>query len=303
MPNGVIPIFKEKGYTSFDVVAKLKSILHFKKIGHTGTLDPDATGVLLVCLGRATKLVEHFTSLSKTYEAVMKLGITTDTQDISGNVLFNNEDDVFKISDEELKQAVVSFDGGYMQTPPMYSALKYKGKKLYELARAGIEVERQPRLVQLSNIDISEINMPFVKFSVTCSKGTYIRTLISDIGEILKCGACMSELVRVKAAGFELDSCYKLNEIQDMVNNGDNSFIIDMNEIFKDLPALRLNHIGEKMVINGNTINKAVLNQICVNADEIQDNQRIRMISPKEQLIAIYEYRKEKQAYANLYTC
>ena len=166
MINGVINVYKEKGYTSHDVVAKLRGILRQKKIGHTGTLDPDAQGVLPVCLGKATKLCGMITDWGKTYEAVMLLGKTTDTQDISGSVLSVSE---VNADERKIIDVIISFVGGYEQVPPMYSALKHNGKKLYELARQGIDVERKPRKVTLYVIKIFVMNLPLVRFSVTCS--------------------------------------------------------------------------------------------------------------------------------------
>lgn len=179
--DGVIVIRKEKGFTSHDVVAKLRGILHMKKIGHTGTLDPDAEGVLPVALGKATRLVDMITDKEKTYEAVMRLGVVTDTQDMSGTVLSQTTE--LSVTEEELCTVVSSFVGDYMQVPPMYSALKVNGKKLYELAREGKTVERKPRPVHFYEIEILDISFPLVRFRVTCSKGTYIRTLCHDIGE------------------------------------------------------------------------------------------------------------------------
>ena len=189
MINGIVNIYKEKGYTSHDVVAVLRKVVGQKKIGHTGTLDPDATGVLPVCLGRATKVCELLTDHDKTYEALLLLGKTTDTQDISGEVL--EERDPGNLTEEEVRSCIESFIGEYDQIPPMYSALKVNGKKLYELAREGKTVERKSRKVQIHGIRILEMNLPHVRMEVDCSKGTYIRTLCHDIGEKLQVGGCM----------------------------------------------------------------------------------------------------------------
>ena len=196
MINGIVNIYKEKGYTSHDVVAVLRKVVGQKKIGHTGTLDPDATGVLPVCLGRATKVCELLTDHDKTYEALLLLGKTTDTQDISGEVL--EERDPGNLTEEEVRSCIESFIGEYDQIPPMYSALKVNGKKLYELAREGKTVERKSRKVQIHGIRILEMNLPHVRMEVDCSKGTYIRTLCHDIGEKLRVGGCMEELERTK---------------------------------------------------------------------------------------------------------
>ena len=208
--DGVLNIRKEKGYTSFDVVAKLRGILHMKKIGHTGTLDPEAEGVLPVVLGKATKLVDLLTEKQKTYEALLHLGLETDTQDMTGTVL---EEKPVEVTEEEVRTVIRSFLGEQQQIPPMYSALKVDGKKLYELAREGKIVERKPRAVQFYEIEIKKIELPYVRFSVTCSKGTYIRTLCHDIGQKLGCGGCMEELLRTDLGiclGRQYDTCARL---------------------------------------------------------------------------------------------
>lgn len=189
MIHGIINVYKEKGFTSHDVVAKLRGIVGQKKIGHTGTLDPDATGVLPVCLGKATKLCDLLTDKNKTYEAVLLLGKTTDTQDITGEVL--EEKSTEALTEEKVREAIEGFIGDYEQIPPMYSALKVNGKKLYELAREGKVIERKARPVKILDIQILEIDLPKVRMEVSCSKGTYIRTLCHDIGEKLGCGGCM----------------------------------------------------------------------------------------------------------------
>ncbi len=203
MYNGIINIYKEKGFTSHDVVAKMRGILRQKKIGHTGTLDPDAPGVLPVCLGSATTRCDMLTDRDKEYEAVMQLGISTDTQDLSGEVL---KECPVTVTEEEARNAILSFIGDYDQIPPMYSALKVNGKKLYELARAGKEVERQPRAVTIYDITILDMKLPEVTFRVSCSKGTYIRTLCYDIGVKCGCLAAMKSLKRIKVGVFREQS-------------------------------------------------------------------------------------------------
>lgn len=214
MINGIINVYKEKGYTSHDVVAKLRGILKQKKIGHTGTLDPDAEGVLPVCLGKATKVCELLTEKDKVYEAVLLLGKTTDTQDMTGTIL--SEKDV-TCSPKQVQTVLKMFEGVQMQVPPMYSALKVNGKKLCDLARAGIEMERKSREITVFSIQIIEIALPRVRMRVHCSKGTYIRTLCHDIGQTLGCGGCMESLLRTKAAGFELKDAVKLAKIEAQV--------------------------------------------------------------------------------------
>ena len=188
MYHGIMNVYKEPGYTSHDVVARLRGILKQKKIGHTGTLDPAAEGVLPVCLGMGTRLCDMLTDRTKTYEAVMLLGMTTDTQDTTGQVLDDRHHAAMRLEEAAVTEAVLGFKGDYDQIPPMYSALKVDGKKLYELARAGKEVERQARQVQILEIRVDKVELPRVWMTVTCSKGTYIRTLCHDIGGKLGCG-------------------------------------------------------------------------------------------------------------------
>ncbi len=214
MLNGIVNVYKEKGYTSFDVVAKLRGILKMRKIGHTGTLDPEAEGVLLVCTGRATKVCGLLTDRDKEYETVLLLGVTTDTQDLSGTVLSRRE---VSVTAEEVEAVIRGFAGEYLQVPPMYSALKVGGKKLCDLARAGVTVERKARPVTIHEITISEVCLPRVRMRVKCSKGTYIRTLCQDIGERLGCGACMESLLRTQVSDFSVETALRLSEIEDLV--------------------------------------------------------------------------------------
>lgn len=209
--NGIINVYKERGYTSHDVVAKLRGILKQKKIGHTGTLDPEAEGVLPVCLGKATKLCDLLAGHDKVYEAVMLLGQSTDTQDTTGTVL---ESATVTASEEEVREAVLSFEGPYEQIPPMYSALKVNGQKLCDLARAGKEVERKARPVVIHEITILEMDLPRVKMRVHCSSGTYIRTLCHDIGEKLGCHGCMDKLLRTRVERFCVEDSLTLSQIE-----------------------------------------------------------------------------------------
>ena len=213
--DGVLNIRKEKGYTSFDVVAKLRGILHMKKIGHTGTLDPEAEGVLPVVLGKATKLVDLLTDKQKTYEALLHLGLETDTQDMTGTVLCEKS---VEVSEEDVEAVIREFVGEYQQIPPMYSALKVDGKKLYELAREGKTVERKARTVHFYEIDIKEINLPYVRFSVTCSKGTYIRALARDIGEALNSGAHLIGLIRTRVGEVKLEDCMQVEDFPEWLD-------------------------------------------------------------------------------------
>lgn len=252
MINGIINVKKEMGFTSHDVVAKLRGILHQKKIGHTGTLDPDATGVLPVCLGKATKLCDRIGDWDKTYEAVLLLGKTTDTEDISGNVLQTSP---VEASEEEVRDVVFSFIGEYAQIPPMYSAKKVHGKKLYELAREGVVIERKPCPVRIFSIDIKEIRLPYVTFSVTCSKGTYIRSLCRDIGNKIGCGGCMASLVRTKVSSFFIEDAITLSEIEAYRDAGTLAeYIVPLDAVFVDYPALTVMPQAEKKLYNGNPV-------------------------------------------------
>ena len=249
--DGIINVYKEKGFTSHDVVAKLRGILRMKKIGHTGTLDPAAEGVLPVCLGKGTRLCDMLTDKTKTYRAVLLLGQETDTQDTTGTVLAEYP---VEVTEEAVRGAILSFLGDYMQIPPMYSALKVNGKKLYELARQGKEVERQPRPVQILDIQIGQVDLPRVTFSVTCSKGTYIRTLCYDIGRKLGCGGCMESLLRTRVDRFKLEDSLTLSQIEKLRDEGRvEEYVVPVEGVFLGLPALVTKPgEGDKLVHNGN---------------------------------------------------
>ena len=252
MYNGIINIYKEKGFTSHDVVAKMRGICKQKKIGHTGTLDPDAVGVLPVCLGSGTKLCDMLTDKDKVYEAELLLGVVTDTQDTTGTVLEEKE---VSVTEEAVREAILSFVGDYMQIPPMYSALKVNGKKLYELARAGKEVEREARPVKILGIDILEVNLPIVRMTVACSKGTYIRTLCHDIGEKLGCGGAMKSLKRTQVGIFKIEDSItlaQLEELRDADRITDKLYAVD--SLFMECPALHAKPEMIRLLENGNSI-------------------------------------------------
>ena len=263
MYNGVINVYKEKGYTSFDVVAKLRGILHQKKIGHTGTLDPDAEGVLVVCLGSATKLCEILTDKDKSYEATLLLGKTSDTEDSSGKIL--TECDV-TVSPKEVEQAILSFVGEYAQIPPMYSAIRVNGRKLYELAREGKEIEREPRMVSIQQIEILSMDLPKVTFKVSCGKGTYIRSLCRDIGEKLGCGGLMDSLVRNSVNStetgkvFTKEDALTLDEIEQLVKSGNiEDKIYPIDSLFPGLTKVKVCGEGIKKLANGNILRSGEL--------------------------------------------
>lgn len=252
MYNGIICIYKEAGYTSHDVVAKMRGILKQKKIGHTGTLDPQATGVLVVCLGNATKLCDMITDRDKEYIAELRLGITTDSQDMTGNIL--NEKPI-TCSEEQVRSAALGFVGAYDQIPPMYSALKVNGKKLYELARTGKVIERQARPVRIYDMEILDIALPVVKFRTSCSKGTYIRTLCHDIGEKLGCGGTMQSLMRTKVGRFGFESTITLEKLEHLRDDGRiEEAIVPSDRLFEHCPAIHVCRESEKLLENGNII-------------------------------------------------
>lgn len=292
MIHGVLNVYKEKGYTSHDVVAKLRGILGQKKIGHTGTLDPDATGVLPVCLGKATKLCDMLTDKDKTYEAVMLLGKKTDTQDISGEVLEEKPTDM--LTEEVVRNIIFSFKGEYNQIPPMYSALKVNGKKLYELAREGIEIERKARKVQIHDIIIKDIQLPRVKMEVSCSKGTYIRTLCHDIGEKLGCGACMEELMRTKVSRFLLKDSFRLDEISEKKEKGIlQEILTPIDQMFVDYQAVTMKEKYAALVYNGNPFFRNQAEQISV----LKDKEQVRVYDHNNRFIGIFRYDQEKKIF------
>lgn len=263
--DGIINVYKEAGFTSHDVVAKLRGILHQKKIGHTGTLDPAATGVLPVCCGKATKVCELLTDKDKTYQAVCRLGIVTDTQDTTGKIL--QENSTKDLTADYIYQTVASFQGEGMQIPPMYSALKVNGKKLYELAREGIEVERKPRPITIKEIKIVQLNLEEQTFTmeVTCSKGTYIRTLCHDIGQKLGTGAAMENLVRTRVAGFHIEDALILEEISNLLEKDQEAFqerVHTVDSLFPTYPKLQVRKEFARKLFNGNILEQEHLVRI-----------------------------------------
>ncbi len=284
MYNGVINIYKEEGYTSHDVVAKMRGILKQKKIGHTGTLDPDAVGVLPVCLGNATKLCDMLTDREKEYIACMRLGVITDTQDMSGTVL---EDREVSINEEEITEIINSFVGGYGQIPPMYSAIKVDGKRLYELARQGKVVERQPRNIILYEIEILNIKLPDITFRVVCSKGTYIRTLCHDIGVKAGCGGAMVSLIRSRSGRFTMDTAITLKQLEQIRDEDKlDDAIILVDKMFEGLTDIHVQDIFTKLVENGNSLS---MGQI-LEQNKFKDGQEVKVYSRTGQFFGIYKY-------------
>ncbi len=286
MYNGVINIYKEKGFTSHDVVAKMRGILKQKKIGHTGTLDPDAVGVLPVCLGSATKLCALLTDRDKEYRAVMRLGVETDTQDMSGTVLARRKVDA---GPAEIEEAVRSFLGEYAQVPPMYSALKVNGKRLYELARQGREVERAPRNVVIHEIEILDMQIPDITLRVSCSKGTYIRTLCHDIGKMLGCGGAMASLQRTKSGRFLLDSAITLSDLERLRDEEKIAdVLIPVDEMFEELSAVHVPAPFIKPVQNGNCFPLSHIMERCL----FGDGEEVKVYNREGRFFGIYRFEK-----------
>jgi len=298
MINGILNIYKEKGYTSHDVVARLRGIVGQRKIGHTGTLDPDAEGVLPVCLGRATKVCDLLTDKDKTYEAVLLLGKTTDTQDISGTVL--EEHDLMELAEERVKDCIIHFVGEYDQIPPMYSALKVNGKKLYELAREGKVIERKSRKVQIYDIQVKEISLPRVRMEVSCSKGTYIRTLCNDIGDQLGVGGCMESLLRTKVSRFELKDSVKISEVEKAKEEGRiEKILLPLDEVFAEYPKVIIKGRLALLAYNGNPLpGEIVKERQTAEFSGVPDEcKKIRVYDEQGRFIAIYRYQKQKQVF------
>lgn len=244
--NGVLNIFKPKGMSSFDAVRVVKKVARTGKAGHTGTLDPEATGVLPICIGRATKIIDYIMDSEKVYEVTLKLGIRTTTYDLEGEVL--EERDPSHLTEEEILNSINSFKGEYSQIPPMYSALKQNGVRLYELARKGIEVERKGRLINIHNLEDIKINNPYISMKVTCSKGTYIRSLCYDIGEKLGVFATMTQLNRAKTSVFSQEKSININEL---TKENINDYILSMEEALEKYDKIVVNKKYVKLLVNG----------------------------------------------------
>ena len=267
--NGVLNIFKPKGMSSFDAVRIVKKVSGTGKVGHTGTLDPEATGVLPICIGKATKIIDYIMNSEKVYEVTLKLGIRTTTYDLEGEVL--EEKDCNHLTDVEILQAVNSFIGEYSQVPPMYSALKQNGVRLYELARKGIEVEREGRLITIYNIEDIKINNPYISMKVSCSKGTYIRSLCYDIGEKLGVFATMTELNRAKTSVFSQEESININ---DLTKENINEYILSMEEALEKY---------DKIIVRGKYVN------LLINGVRVGDNRFTNDKVINQKLYRVYD--------------
>lgn len=298
--NGLLNVYKEPGYTSNDVVAKLRGILHQRKIGHTGTLDPDAVGVLVVCLGNGTRLCDMLTEHTKEYIAVCRLGVITDTQDMSGTIL---QEQQVNVTTEQLHAAVMAFVGDYDQIPPMYSAIKIGGRKLYDLAREGKEIERQPRRIHIDAIAVLDTSLlqseHIFTMEVKCSKGTYIRTLCHDIGQRLGCGAAMQHLTRTAVGSFHLEDAITLGQIEQLRDAGMLQDRIQSSEqLFRDLDAVRIDDAWRVQIENGNSFKpEQILSESPEQEQDISDpdkmyadGERVRVYGQDGTFFGIYRF-------------
>ncbi len=292
MYHGILNVYKEAGYTSHDVVARLRGICKQKKIGHTGTLDPDAVGVLPVCLGNATRICDMLTDSRKEYVAELRLGMVTDTQDSSGKVLEERE---VNVSPAEVEETILSFLGDSMQVPPMYSALKVNGKKLYELARQGKEVERAARPITIYSIEMIKEEHPVYRIKVECSKGTYIRTLCHDIGRLLGCGGVMQSLERTRVGRFQIEETHSLSALEDMAGKGElPKAIIPVERMFEEFSALKVREEAFVRLQNGNQLKKEdILSGFSKDRETGRGpfgGERFRMYSHEDVFLGVYGY-------------
>ncbi|WP_274361415.1 tRNA pseudouridine(55) synthase TruB [Paenibacillus thermotolerans] len=299
--EGVLPLWKEAGMTSHDCVARARKILKQKRIGHTGTLDPDVSGVLPLCLGRATRIVEYLQELPKTYEAELTIGYATDTEDASGDITESSES--VAVTEREIREAVVSFVGTIEQIPPMYSALKIQGKRLYELAREGQTVERAAREVTIYGIDIRSVNLdsryPKVSFEVTCSKGTYIRTLCVDIGRKLGYPAVMSALERTGSGAIRKADCITLLEAEQYAAEGTLAeHLVSVADALSHLPGGIVNDTAVLYALQGR---KLFFPAVALEG-EAADGQLVRLFGRQKpldehQFIGIYRRDETQRCY------
>lgn len=286
MINGMINVYKEKGFTSFDVCAVVRGIYGQRKVGHTGTLDPNAEGVLPVCLGNATKLCDMLKDKKKEYVATFVLGKKTDTLDIWGTVLEEKEPSV---SEERLTEAIMSFEGGYDQLPPMYSAKKINGKRLYDLARQGHEVERTPVFVEIEKITIEKLEYPYVTIRVACGKGTYIRSLCEDIAAKVGELACMTSLKRTRVCDFTADKAYTLDELTALKNSGSLlSTVTPTDFVFMDCKGTTVKKEFRKYIDNGNKLSLSMIDK----KTDLSDGEIVRIYNDEKTFCGIYSYVK-----------
>ncbi len=290
--DGILNIYKEKGFTSHDVVAVVRRTLHMKKVGHTGTLDPDAEGVLPICVGRGTKLADIIMDGRKSYRAVLHLGIATTTEDASGEVV---EERPVVFDEEKIRETINIFIGELEQIPPMYSAVKINGKKLYELAREGKEIERKARKITVYDIRIRRFIPPCqVEMDVDCSKGTYIRTLCADIGKALGCGGHMASLLRTATGAFSLENAIKLYELKALEEAGQvETILLKLEDALEGYTRVFVSEKSNKLLYNGGKIYKNFLHA----ENELSDGQEVTVFDHEKNLIGIYTVVQEEKSF------
>ena len=283
-PCGVLLIDKPQGLTSHDVVGRVRKLYGTRRVGHTGTLDPLATGVLVLLIGRAAKAAEYLAAHDKCYEAVLRLGITTDTEDVTGEILTTTPHIPSK---SEVERVADTYRGTYLQTPPMYSALKVNGQKLLDLARRGIEVEREAREVMIHNLTVAPTKKEGdFALAIHCSSGTYIRTLCADIGRDLGCGGTMAALRRTRAGAFSIENCYTLEELEQLTETERLDRLLPIDKLFADLPAVRLSAFFERLCRGGCEIYQAKI------GTALKIGERVRLCSETGSFFALGEVRE-----------
>ena len=285
--NGILNIFKPKGISSFQAVKKVRSILNISKVGHTGTLDPSASGVLLICIGQATKITEFLVGMEKHYQGEMILGISTDSQDSEGKIVQRREVKT-DIDEKRIKDIFHKYEGTISQIPPMFSANHYKGERLYRLARKGIEVKRNPKKIKIYQLNLINYNQninPIIKFEVICSKGTYVRTLCNDIGNELGCGAHLSNLIRKKIGNFSLEDSLNLEELKKEKALG-KKYLISIDSTLKDLSRITVKSEAIKIVLNGGVISSKQIIEIPVIL-KTKNNMFVKIFDVKGNLLSI----------------
>jgi len=285
--HGILNIFKPKGISSYQVVREVRSILNVPKAGHTGTLDPSASGVLLICIGQATKIAEFLLGMRKHYQGDMILGVSTDSQDSEGKIIQKRKVEA-DIDEKRVKEIFKKYEGTISQTPPMFSAAHYKGKRLYHLARKGIEVKRNPKKVKIYQLNLINFNQkvnPIVEFEVICSKGTYIRTLCNDIGDELGCGAHLSNLVRKKVGNFSIEDSLNLEELKKEKALGER-YLISIDSALEELNKITVKSEATKTVLNGGFISSEQIVEIPEGLKSGK-NKFVKMFDVKGNLLSI----------------
>ena len=298
--NGIVAIDKPKDITSAKVVAHVKRLLNAKKVGHAGTLDPFAEGVLVCCINDATRLARFLLAGNKTYEASLKLGIETDTQDSTGSVTAVNQE--YDCPADSIRSVVKQFEGRIEQQPPVFSALKHKGTPLYKLARQGTPVQKPARSVHIASINILEITLPLVRFSVRCSAGTYIRTLCADIGRKLGCGGHLFALKRLESSGFKIQQAVSLPKLEKLVSAGKYArFIVNMADALAEMPTCVADQDLIEKIRHGKTVSKKDLSFGPVSVKKDTEDFNIKVVDASNQLLAVLNYGKDPDRFS--YAC